>query len=95
MSTPFSTSRGLRRAIIAAGAFAAALGFDRPGLSLDKQILFGIVAALGLSLAIAYGQHWLILLLFVSVCGMAVYAGEEKPTAKVLVQARGRNMRPS
>jgi len=27
MSTPFSTSRGLRRAIIAAGAFAAALGF--------------------------------------------------------------------
>jgi two-component system sensor histidine kinase DesK len=58
----------------------ASMGFDREELGLAKHLGFALVAALGLALAGAYGAHWLILLLFVSTCGVAVYGGEPKPT---------------
>ncbi|WP_432828980.1 sensor histidine kinase [Dactylosporangium sp. CA-092794] len=65
--------------------FAAAAGFDAAGPPRYRQSLFGVVAALGLALTFAYGEHWLVLLLFVSVCGMAVFAGEERPVTAALV----------
>jgi two-component system sensor histidine kinase DesK len=65
--------------------YTAALGFDRPGRSPGKDGLFAAVAVLGLALAAGYGQHWLVVLLFVSCCAMAVYAGEERPVAAVVL----------
>lgn len=65
----------------------ATLGFDDPDPSRIKDVGFGVVAALGLALATAYGEHWLVLLLFVSTCGMAVYAGVEKPVTAVVILA--------
>ncbi|WP_433608832.1 sensor histidine kinase [Dactylosporangium sp. CA-139114] len=67
--------------------FTAALGFDSPGVTRRHHVLFGLVAALGAGLALAYGSHWIVLLLFVSVCGVAVYAGGERPVGAVWVLA--------
>ncbi|UWP80846.1 sensor histidine kinase [Dactylosporangium fulvum] len=62
--------------------YATARGFDLPQLSSRARLItFAVVAALGLGLAIAYGPRWLILLLFVSTCGMALYASTPKPVA--------------
>jgi len=42
-------------------------------------VLLGLTAALGIGLGLAYGSHWLILMLYVSVAGVAVHAGTERP----------------
>lgn len=44
-----------------------------------------MLAALGLALPIAYGEHWLIVLLYVSCAGMAVFAGQERPTTAIML----------
>ncbi|WP_327009369.1 histidine kinase [Dactylosporangium sp. NBC_01737] len=62
------------------------LGFDhRDDLRRVSGTGFGVVAALGAGLAAAYGEHWLILMLFVATCGMAVYAGRERVTVAFAV----------
>src|SRR4051794_15094278 len=49
------------------------LGFDhRDDLRRVADVGFGAVAALGAGLAAVYGEHWLIVMLFVATCGMAV-----------------------
>ncbi|MFG2042405.1 sensor histidine kinase [Dactylosporangium sp. NPDC048998] len=65
--------------------YTATLGFDGGGTPRMRSVLFVMVAALGLALPIASGEHSLILLLYVSCCGMAVYAGAERPVTAVLV----------
>ncbi|MER7006497.1 histidine kinase [Dactylosporangium sp. NPDC000555] len=65
--------------------YTTALGFDGGGTPRGRAALFAAVAALGLALPIVYGEHWLILLLFVSCCGAAIYAGAERPVTAVLV----------
>ncbi|WP_344503392.1 sensor histidine kinase [Dactylosporangium maewongense] len=62
------------------------LGFDhRDDLRRVADIGFGTVAALGVALAAAYGERWLIVLLFVSTCGMAVYGGRPRMTVGLAV----------
>jgi two-component system sensor histidine kinase DesK len=64
------------------------LGFEhRDDLHRAMEVGFGVVAALGLALAALNGEHWLVVLLFVSVCGMAVYAARDRvlPAAAVLL----------
>jgi two-component system sensor histidine kinase DesK len=63
--------------------FTTAAGFDDLYPARIRHALFGTVAALGLGLATAYGQHWLILLLYVSCCGAAVYAGAQPPLVAI------------
>ncbi|MFC4999874.1 sensor histidine kinase [Dactylosporangium cerinum] len=64
------------------------LGFDhRDDLSRVSTAGFAVVAALGVGLAAAYGEHWLPVLLFVGTCGVAVYAGRERVTVAVAVLA--------
>jgi two-component system sensor histidine kinase DesK len=65
--------------------YTAAAGFDGAGSPRSRTILFAVVAALGVGLAAAYGAHWLVLLLFVSCCGMAVYAGYPRPVAAMTI----------
>ncbi|GAA4251382.1 sensor histidine kinase [Dactylosporangium darangshiense] len=59
--------------------YGAALGFEAGGSPRQRTVFYAIVATLGTTLAIAYGEHWLILLLFVSCCGIAVYGGAPRP----------------
>ncbi|MFF5227447.1 sensor histidine kinase [Dactylosporangium sp. NPDC000521] len=64
----------------------ATLGFDhRDDLRRVADAGFGVVAALGVALAAEYGERWLIVLLFVSTCGMAVYAGRPRMTVALVV----------
>lgn len=67
--------------------YTAGLGFDAPGLTRTKHVLLGAVAALGVALALGYGEQWLIVLLYVSCCGAAVYGGEQRPVAAAAVLA--------
>jgi two-component system sensor histidine kinase DesK len=78
-------------AVAGLGAFAgfyvytAAAGFDGLGSRRTRAALFTVVATLGSLLPIAYGSHWLVLLLFVSCCGMALYAGTTRPIRAVTI----------
>lgn len=64
------------------------MGFDhRDDLSRVATAGFGAVAVLGVGLVAAYGDRWLILMLFVATCGMAVYAGRDRLTVPLLVLA--------
>ena len=64
------------------------LGFDhRADLSGILTAGFGVVAALGVVLAAAYGEHWFVVMLFVATCGMAAYAGRERVTIALCVLA--------
>ncbi|GAA3451368.1 sensor histidine kinase [Dactylosporangium matsuzakiense] len=65
--------------------YTAALGFESPVLTRRHHVLYGAVAALGIALTLAYGDHWLIVMLYVSAAGMALYAGAERPVAAVYV----------
>jgi two-component system sensor histidine kinase DesK len=65
--------------------YTAALGFESRSTSRRHHVLFGLTAALGVGLGLAYGSHWLILMLFVSCAGMAVYAGTERPVTAVYI----------
>jgi two-component system sensor histidine kinase DesK len=65
--------------------YTTAAGFDALHPARVRNALFGVVAVLGLGLAIAYGPHWLILLLYVSCCGAAVFAGAEPPLIALCV----------
>ncbi|MEV4508799.1 histidine kinase [Dactylosporangium sp. NPDC049525] len=94
---PLSTVDGTRGGIIAGvglGVFTltyvviTTLGFDhREDLRRVADVGFGAVAALGVGLAAAYGEHWLIVMLFVGTCGAAVYAGYERVTVALVVLA--------
>ncbi|MET7402534.1 sensor histidine kinase [Dactylosporangium sp. NPDC005572] len=61
--------------------YTTALGFEGEEVTRTKRTLHAIVAALGLTIAAVHGSHWLVVLLFVSVCGIAVYGGTAKPVA--------------
>lgn len=64
------------------------MGFDhRDDLNGVTAAGFGIVAALGVALAAVYGEHWLVLMLFVAPCGMAVFAGRPRLTVALVVVA--------
>jgi two-component system sensor histidine kinase DesK len=64
------------------------LGFDhRDDLRRFSNAGFGVVAALGVALAAAYGEHWLIVMLFVATCGTALYAGHERVIVALVVLA--------
>ncbi|GAA2361631.1 sensor histidine kinase [Dactylosporangium salmoneum] len=65
--------------------YTAAAGFDGVGTPRMRAALFAAVAALGVTLAAVYGDHWLVLMLFVATCGMAVFAGEERPVTAIWV----------
>ncbi|MFI5912891.1 sensor histidine kinase [Dactylosporangium sp. NPDC051541] len=65
--------------------YTAALGFESPVLTRFHHVLYGVVAALGIGQVLAYGDHWLILMLYVTVAGMALYAGAERPVVAVYV----------
>jgi two-component system, NarL family, sensor histidine kinase DesK len=54
--------------------YTAAMGFESRCVTPAHHVLVGAVAVLGVGLALAYGSHWIILLLYVSVGGVAVYA---------------------
>ncbi|MEV0128330.1 histidine kinase [Dactylosporangium sp. NPDC050688] len=69
-------------------ALLSVLGFDhREDLDRVATAGFGVVAALGVALAAAYGERWLVVLLFVGTCGTAVYGGRERLTVAVTVLA--------
>ncbi|MGI5237388.1 sensor histidine kinase [Dactylosporangium sp. CA-139066] len=65
--------------------YTAAAGFDFAGSPRSRTILFAAVAVLGTALAFAYGEHWIVLLLFVAAAGMAVYADAPRPVAAMTV----------
>ncbi|MET7418469.1 histidine kinase [Dactylosporangium sp. NPDC005555] len=62
------------------------MAFDhRQDLDRVTSTGFAVVAALGAGLAAAYGERWLVLMLFVAACGTAVYAGRERLTVALVV----------
>ncbi len=86
-ATPAGIVAGVGLGLFAvAYAVTAAMGFDhRDDLHRVTTAGFGVVAALGLGLAAVYGARWVVLLLYVAACGMAVFAGRERLTVALLV----------
>jgi len=59
-------------------------GYEGAGPYRVRLAGVALVAALGLTLALAYGPQWLLVLLYVGTCGTAVWAPAPRPTLRGL-----------
>jgi two-component system sensor histidine kinase DesK len=70
-------------------ALVAWSGFDRPTRGRLAVAGYAVLVVLGVALAIANGRHWLILLVFVTAAGVALYGGEPRPHLPYAIIALG------